>query len=931
MHCFLRTLIRSAPALASALVLLVSQLVSAQSSSLPTGKIAGRIVDASTGAGLSDVGVQLVGTTLGTMSGFEGRYTLPNVPAGTVTIQVRRIGYTPKTVTGILLEAGTALEQNISLQPATVQLAVQIVTASAERGTVSEALDQQRNAPGIVNSVTAEQIAKSPDGDAAQAVQRVSGVTVQDGKTVFVRGLGDRYTTTSLNGARLPSPDPEKRVVPFDLFPSGLLQSITTSKTFTPDLPGDFSGAHVDIQTREFPASRQTTYAMAVGFNDAASGSTVVTAPSAGGEWLGFTGARRLLPSAVASAGDFRGASQTDVNAAVGSFRNAWSARQATGSPNGSFSASVGGSDPIFGREIGYVASASYAHSQEVREHEQRALAEGIGTNFETSPLNEYRGSTGRQSVLWGGLLNFSTLVGQRSRIAINNTYTRTADNEARYLEGYDLTDNLEVKRTQLRYVTRAIRSSQLLGEHEVGSGNRLDWAVTASGVSRSEPDRADLGYGRLRGAGPEVPFTWLAGGPDGAQRTFGDLHETGYAANLNYAHSIGAGAYAPVRLKAGLSFRSTHRDANNTSYSLTASGISAEDQLLSAEEIFDGRFSGTDDDHFSVQTLASGGSYTADDRVIAGYGMGEFLIGSRLKIIGGARIETTDLDVNTLLLDGPPVSAVRRDTDVLPSLILNVKVTEAQSVRFSASQTLARPEYRELSEVVNYNALTGIAFYGNAELERTLIQNYDARWEWYPNRDEVLSVALFAKRFDAPIEQVEVTTSGTSQYTFVNARSADNIGIELEARKDLGMLGTWFEPMTLFANTTFIRSEIDPGVALGSASTRKRPMVGQAPYVVNAGLTYASMTRGSSATILYNVVGKRITTVGPDQLPDVYEQPRQSLDVSLRVPVMRGLSAKLDAKNLFDSETLLKQGSVVREGYRSGRVFTLGLSLRPE
>src|SRR5215208_3602067 len=225
-----------------------------------TGKLVGRVVDAESGAGISDAGVQVVGTTMGTSSGVDGRYTIANVPAGTITIQVRRIGYQPKTVTGLLLDAGQTLEQSVSLSSAALRLTATLVTASAERGTVAEALDQQRNAAGIVTAITSEQIARSPDADAAQAVQRVSGVTVQGGRYVFVRGLGERYTTASLNGARLPSPEPERKVVPLDLFPSGLIQSVTTAKTFTPDLPGDFGGASVDIKLREFPARRTVAY-----------------------------------------------------------------------------------------------------------------------------------------------------------------------------------------------------------------------------------------------------------------------------------------------------------------------------------------------------------------------------------------------------------------------------------------------------------------------------------------------------------------------------------------------------------------------------------------------------------------------------------------------------------------------------------------------
>ena len=201
---------------------------------VPTGRIVGRVVDGTTGQGVSDAGVQLVGTTIGMQSGVDGRYMLSNVPAGTVTIQVRRIGYAQKTVTGLQLAGGQTLELNVSMTAAAARVAAQVVTASAERGTVNEALDKQRTAVGVVNSVTSEQIGQSPDGDAAQAVQRISGVTVQDNKYVYARGLGERYTTASLNGARVPSPEPEKRVVPLDMFPSGLLQSITMTKTFAP-------------------------------------------------------------------------------------------------------------------------------------------------------------------------------------------------------------------------------------------------------------------------------------------------------------------------------------------------------------------------------------------------------------------------------------------------------------------------------------------------------------------------------------------------------------------------------------------------------------------------------------------------------------------------------------------------------------------------
>ncbi len=291
---------------------------------------------------------------------------------------MRRIGYAPKTVTGILLTAGQTLEQNIALQPATVQLQAVQTTAAAERGSVNEALDQQRTATGIVSSVTAEQITRSPDSDAAQAVQRVSGVTVQDNRYVFVRGLGERYTTASLNGSRIPSPEPEKRVVPLDLFPSGLLQTITTSKTFTPDQSGDFSGAQVDIKTREFPARRQVTYSLTLGFNSNATGSNVLEAPRVGGERVAWVNDKRNLPPLVASLGNFQGynLNQGDKNTLIGTFRNAWTPLTQNAPPNLQTSISIGGNDPIAGHRFGYLLSGTYSITEDQKADQIRALAD---------------------------------------------------------------------------------------------------------------------------------------------------------------------------------------------------------------------------------------------------------------------------------------------------------------------------------------------------------------------------------------------------------------------------------------------------------------------------------------------------------------------------------------------------------------------------
>jgi len=295
---------------------------------------------------------------------------------------------------------------------------------------------------------------------------------------------------------------------------------------------------------------------------------------------------------------------------------------------------------------------------------------------------------------------------------------------------------------------------------------------------------------------------------------------------------------------------------------------------------------------------------------------------------VGGARVERSEVTVNATPTFGDPVSAEPTYTDVLPSVALNWAVTDAQNLRLGYSRTLSRPEYREIAPILYRNVLGDEQVRGNEALRRALIDNFDVRWELYPNSGEVLSVALFAKRFHDPIERVYLATSGTAIVTFVNARSAENYGVELEARKELGSLAPWLERVTAFTNATLMHSRIDIGTDLSSRTGDRRPMVGQAPYVLNAGLTYTGPENRASATLLYNVVGRRIVSAAEAPLPDAYEQPRHVLDFSLRLPLRRSWDLKLDAENLLDSPYEVRQGDVLREYYHQGRSLSLGVGV---
>jgi TonB-dependent receptor len=890
-----------------------------------TGRIVGRVIDAGQGGPIAGVVLEVVGTTVRAQSAIDGRFTLAGVPAGSVAVRARYIGFRPKVVEGITVPAGGTATQDITLAAQIVELEEISVSASAEQGTVARALEEQRYATGVVSAITQEQISRSPDSDAGQAVQRVSGVTVQDGKYVFVRGLGERYTTTSLNGARVPSPEPERKVVPLDLFPAGLLEGITTSKTFTPEQSGDFSGASVNLKTREFPARRTFTLSTGTAVNDAATGKTLAKAPNTGREWLGFAGSERALPSGLAAAGNLSGSTQAQVNQYIASLRDVWSARRADGSPNGSFGMGLGGEDPFFGQRVGYLASFSYGYSQEVREGERKALATTGG------PINQYSGSTARNGVLWGGLLNLSTRLGATSKLQLNNTYTRSADNEAKTLHGVneEFSQLGELAITRLSFTERSVRSHQLRGEHLFGERTFLDWSATAARTRRYEPDRSDLIYqASVNPSTGEVTPTQWADIRQSAGRTFSDLTESNYELGTNFQRHLGD-SRSPWSVKVGGNVRATDRDADSRAYDLRNFNLSAAELTAPPEELF-GAVNATAG-RLLLSARTSSGRYTATDRVYAGYVQLEIPVTPAITFVGGGRVERWALDLDAIRANGVQVPVRRRNTDVLPAAALNIRLRENQTLRLSATQTLSRPEYREMADITSFDVLGGLDINGNPDLKRALVQNFDARWEFYPAVGEVISFGVFAKRFTDPIERVTVATTGAPQLSFVNAERANNFGLEVEVRKGLGILSPALSRFTAFANTSLIHSRITPGNSgISALTSAERPMVGQAGYVVNAGLSWSDLGGGWSATALFNVVGRRISDAGQNPLPDTYEAARLVLDASMQAPLFSTLTLKVDAKNLLNEPYRLTQGDVVREEYRSGRILGLGFIWRP-
>ncbi|MGH7537775.1 MAG: TonB-dependent receptor domain-containing protein, partial [Gemmatimonadales bacterium] len=677
---------------------------------------------------------------------------------------------------------------------------------------------------------------------------------------------------------------------------------------------------------------RHLNVSMALRGNTAATGRDLNQAPTAGGEWLGFAGSARRLPAPVqgiSRPADLAALSPAQVNTIIGSFRNAWSPRVRSGSEIGSGSVNLGGQAVAGAVPLGYLAAITYSTGQEVRRDERRALAvAGAGPGV-TRAQNAYFGETGTANVLWGGLLNLSARLGARTTLTTQNTVSVSGDNQVVHLAGAneEFASNFDI--TRLAFTQRTVRSNQLAAQHQLGHRHHVDWSVTSSGVRRYEPDRSDVIFLAQVDTAQAVsqPLSWW-GGPRSAVRTFSDLHESASEVAANYRLTFGAPATSHA-IKVGADYRTVHRTSDSRSFDIVNYDLSDAERSQPAETIFNGAYAAAG--RLLMFIDANGGRYTARDRLVAGYAQLELALGPGLRLVGGARVEDSRLHVQTVTAQGDSSRPRLHTLDVLPAVALTLRLTASQNLRLSASQTLSRPEYRELSPVPYADILGGLTVFGNPALHRALIRNFDARWEWYPGPAEVVSVGMFAKRFAHPIEKVIVAQTGASALSFVNAAGASNLGVELEVRRNLSLVSPRLLPFTVFANTTLMRSRIRPGNdSIASNTSGNRPMMGQAGYIVNAGLTYAVPSGRLSATALYNVVGRRIVEVGQLPLPDAYELPRHVVDATVQAQLASRLAVKLDAKNLLDTPFRVVQGSVTRLRYRAGRVLTLGVTLTP-
>lgn len=934
-------------ALRSFLCMLLLALVSTLGFAQESGKLIGKVTDKDSGEELIGASVMVAGTTLGAKTNIDGKFAL-TLKAGKVDLRVSYVGYQTRIVKGIEVKAGQTTRVDIQLKAEAAQAEEIVVQAEISNATESALLAQQRKSLVVQDGVSAEFIKKTPDSDAGDVIKRVTGVSVVGGKFVFVRGLGERYSNTQINGVTVPSPEPEKKVVPLDVIPANLIENIITVKTFMPDQPGAFAGGLVKVKTKEFPDQLVVNFGAAAGFNSRSHFKNILSYPGGRWDFLGIDDGTRTLPENLPdlTLRGRQGLTQQEINQKLGQagrlFDRTWSPRLSSFAPNQSYSLSIANQASMFDVPMGFIVSATYSNNVQYKETKLFLPSGSPG-----QPFYDYNDKTTSYSVNWGAVADLNFRVGegggQNNKIGVKALYNRASEDETREVIGSRFTaDDAIVKATRLRFVTRELLTSQIAGTHYLRwlFGSELEWKAALARARRDEPDNREAQYIKRR-IDPDFIYDESS---NRNTRFFADLADDERDFLLDWTIPFNQWTSLKSKVKMGAlytnksrSFQARRFDYRPNDFS-NLFGIGPE-ELFSPEYLESGR---TDlrDNTFPQDR------YDADENIRAGYAMIELPLTYALKFVGGIRAEQNKVSVRSdvgLVGQPQPVEGGFDRLNWLPSINFIYSIGEQMNVRASFSRTVAFPELREVAPFNFDDYRTTIL--GNPFIDQTRILNYDLRWEWYPRIGEILAVSVFYKNLDEPLERIVFTGQGSAIFfTTVNADKANNYGVELEARKRLDFVAPALENFNFGLNLTFVNSSITlkdrtpffsanqrAELLIDQFVAKKRPMQGQAPYILNLNFGYNNPQLGLEATLLYNIVGRKIVQVGTRLSPefailDIYEEPRNQLDffISKR---FGGITTKLTARNILDARYFYKSGNVVVEDYRIGQTVALSVS----
>ncbi len=906
----------------------------AQQTSQPkNGKIEGTVYNVASGDPLLKARVEVVGKTAGVETGVDGAYSI-TVEPGTYSVRFFRDGFIEQTVDDVVVQPGASKELNAVLSP--VGYGESVTVSAGNSGEIASMIEERKSATTISDTISAREISKDTASSAAGVLQRVPGVSVVD-RFVFVRGLGERYSNTSLNDALIPTTEPDRKVVPMDLIPSNLLQSVKILKTFTPDQPGEFSGGLVKLETIDFPKAATLSVKFSTGFNTKTHGRDFFGYPGSGGfkNFFGFGRGDRPLPPGIPSgerlrrANDFEPGGQTpeELQAIGQSFSNIFTPVDESARPVMGWNVSGGAG---LGK-WGLVGGLSFKSEPQTLNEQRNYYRLGGEAGIVPNATYDYDSSTYVSRL--GGTLNLTYQLTANDKLFFKNFLTNQATDEARIFEGFYLDRGSVIRNTRLRYIEERIYTGQVSGNHLLSwLGDTVAiWRYTYSRATLDEPDLREALYEFVPAVGDFAYFPQT----QSLFHLFNKMGENIREPAFDIAKYWFLGSVS-INAKAGASYINRDRGFISRRFRFLPRGNATQviDTSLPPEQLLAGGNINPINGFEIREETRPTDEYAALHNITAGYAMSDVTL-RRWRFIGGARVEKSVQRVNTLEPFNPnavPVQAELENTDWLPSLGLVYAIKNgSMNLRAGFSRTIARPQFRELSPFEFTEVTGGRSVIGNPDLKRTLITNYDVRWEWFVNPSEVLAVSVFHKDLKDPIEVVIEPTTNL-RTSFRNADKARNTGVELELRKNLGPVWSALRHVTLNTNYTLVHSRVDIGDEnVGILTNANRPLVGQAENILNVSLDYEKPEWGFETRALYNYTGERLTDVGALGLPDIIEHGYPHLDLIFAKTFggEKKWRAEFQMENLLNRQIDLRLGNLPFQVYRTGRTFEFGISYR--
>ena len=874
------------------------------------------------------------------MTDIDGNFSLQNLKDGTYTLYIKYVGYKTQKIDGVQLKGGKRIDGKaivsskdtsskndasekalltIALQPDEQQLNEVTVTAVERRNTDAAMIQVAKNSPVIVSNVSAQEISRTQDTNAGEVIRRVPGVSLIDDKFVMVRGLSQRYNNVWVNGGAVPSSEADSRAFSFDIIPSSQIDNLTIVKSPTAEYPADYSGGFIIVNTKEIPAENSFNIAVGGNWNTSSAFKDFSYSKGSGTDFLGFDNGLRNLNGGIHA--DLN--PQLDANGKpVGDYatslqgnglNNDWLVKNKKPLGDLKLAASLNQRWMLGGRTLGMLAALNYTNEYRTYENMENNLY-GIYDAANDKP-NYLRHSVDDQynnNVRLGAMLNFTFLSKDGNhKYQLKNIFNQLATSRYTWRDGVSAQSNLE-RSAEYYYRSRTTYNGQLTGKHTFTS-DALDWSIGYAYANRHLPDRRRY----LIDDALETGVYALSTGND-ISREWTQLDEHILSLGVNDKHHFKFGNFEPdLKVGAYGEYRSREYQTRNFIYNWNVSannmpsGFRHSDipTLLSSEANMGY------DKLYLLEEKQMRNNYRGHNTLGAGY-LAMSLPFGKLGIHAGVRFEHNDMELISNSRDYEKSESSRhyKTDDVFPSLNTTYKIRDQHQVRLSYGRSINRPEFREVSSSVYYDFDLASNVQGNTELKNCYVDNLDLRYEWYPSRGELISLAVFYKHFDSPIEWTYTVAGGTDLiYSYKNAKSANNYGVELDIRKNLGFIG--LKDFSWSFNGALIKSKVQ--FEKGSKE-ENRPMQGQSPYLINTGIFYKNEPLKMDIALLYNRIGKRIIGVGRSEgstgddsnsrVPHSYEMPRNTIDFSLAKKFGNHLELKLNVRDLLAEKIYYKQ-----------------------